>query len=173
MKDIIERESPEQLEEATKGRVERMKAEFATSPKLRVFKNEEGYDQIIAQISVPVTAFCEHHRVGMHGDVSIAYIPGEFILGLSKLARVAEFFFNPTRYTLQERGTQQIINHLHDALEPRGLMVITRMSHDCMKYRGVKKDSITITSAVKGVFATDLGARAEFLQLVNFNGKSY
>ena len=157
------------LKKETKKRIEKMKREFSEIPKLKVFENKEGYNQIIAQVGIPLTALCEHHEVAFFCSASIAYIPGRWLIGLSKLARIAQEFLNPTIKTLQERATQQIINKLEEGLKPKGLMVIIKGRHSCISYRGVKKPSITITSAVKGIFATDSSAKSEFLQLVNHN----
>ncbi len=165
---MINIEFKKDLEEETRKRVEKMKLEFSEEPQLKVFENTEGYDQLIAQVGIPVSAVCEHHKVAFWGEVHIAYIPESHLIGLSKLARVAEFYFNPTVETLQERGTQQIMYHLLNALNPKGIMVVVKAQHNCVVYRGVKKPSMTITSAVKGVFSDPTtGARAEFLSLVN------
>ena len=159
------------LKQETKKRVRRMRAEFATKPDLKVFDNREGYNQIISLVGIEFSANCEHHKVRFGGDASIAYIAGEYLVGLSKLARVVEYFLNPTVYTLQERATQQIMNFLQEQLEPRGIMVVIRARHDCISQRGVKKNAVAVTSAVSGVFDTDLGARQEFLQIAHLNGK--
>lgn len=161
------KEQYKDLQEETRKRVERMKEEFSAPPKIKVFENVEKYDQIIAQVNIPVTALCEHHEVAFFGSVSIAYIPRDYIVGLSKLARVAEYYLNPTVRTVQEKATQQILNHLQRELKPKGLMVVVKATHNCIVYRGVKKPSLTITSAVKGIFADPKkGARQEFLQLI-------
>lgn len=167
---MIKKELPHELKQSTAHRVKKMQAEFARPPILKVFKNE-GYDQIIGQVSIPITALCEHHEVAFSGEVHIGYIPDEWLVGLSKLARVAEYYLNPVRKTLQERATHQILNHLKKHLKPRGIMVVIKATHTCITYRGVKKPSLTITSAVDGFFADPTkGARQEFLQLVNHHG---
>lgn len=158
-----------QLKKETKKRIERMKREFGKKLILKVFENDEKYDQIIAQVGIPVTALCEHHELAFTGTCSIAYIPDKYLLGLSKLGKIAELYLNPTIKTLQERATQQIINHLKKYLKPKGLMVVIKAQHSCISYRGVKKPSLTITSAVDGLFSTDNNARQEFLSLINSN----
>ncbi len=160
-------EKSEQLQKSTAKRISKMEAFFKQKPKLKAFQNTEKYDQMIAQVGIPVSALCEHHGVSFHGEVAISYIPGSYLVGLSKLARVAEYYLNPTVRTLQERATQQIVNHLLKELKPKGLMVVIKATHDCITYRGVKKPSLTITSSVSGIFSTDLGARQEFLSLIN------
>lgn len=162
-------EKPDQLQKNTEKRVKKMKQFFSQKPKLKVFLNTEKYDQMIAQVGIPFAALCEHHRVSFHGYASVAYIADKYLIGLSKLARVVEFRLNPTIETLQEKATEQITNDLLTSLKPKGLMVVIKAQHDCIAYRGVKKPSITITSSVRGVFASDLGARQEFLSLINSN----
>lgn len=162
-------EMPGELKKATKKRIAKMKAHFRERPKLKVFLNDKLYDQMIAQVGIPVSALCEHHGVAFHGEVSIAYIADKHLIGLSKLARVAEYFLNPTVFTLQERATEQIKNFLNKELKPLGLMVVIKAQHDCITYRGVKKPSTTITSSISGVFKTDPTAKSEFLQLINSN----
>lgn len=155
------------LKKATAIRIRKMEKEFAKEPKLKVFENDEGYYGIVAQVDIPILALCEHHHCSFEGSVHIAYIAGRYLLGLSKLARVAEFFLNPTVRTLQERSTQKIMKYLKDKLQPQGLMVVIKAKHACVAYRGVKKPSWTITSAVDGVFMKDGNARSEFLSLIN------
>jgi len=162
----MQHETLEELEEQTKKRVARMKEEFNKEPNLKTFDNVEGYDQMIIQKNIPFMALCEHHEVAFAGTISIAYIPQNKILGLSKLARVAEFYANPTVKTLQERITQQIADKLEKELSPLGVAVLVRAHHGCMEYRGVKKPSETITSALKGVFFTSPEVREEFLRLI-------
>ena len=165
----IQKETQAQLATETAKRVVKMKKEFSLPPKIKVFENTEKYTQLISQVGVSVSALCEHHEVAFSGDVAIGYIPGDSLVGLSKLARVAEHFLNPTVKTVQEKATQQIINYLEKVLKPKGLMVIVRARHGCMGYRGAKKNAITITSSVRGLFEEDLGLRNEFLQIVHLN----
>lgn len=160
-------EHQKDLQKETKKRVERMRKEFVKPPLLKAFRNE-GYDQIIAQVHIPISSLCEHHLVSFEGEANIAYIPNGWLIGLSKLGRVAEYYLNPSKPTIQERATHQILQHLKTHLKPRGLMVVIRAKHTCISYRGVKKPSLTITSAVDGLFADPLkGARQEFLQLIS------
>lgn len=162
-------EKPEELKVATERRVAKMKKEFAKKPTLKAFVNREGYKGIIAQVAIPFMALCEHHKCSFEGMANIAYIPKQYLIGLSKLARVAEYYLNPTVKTLQERATISILKHLQVTLEAAGLMVVIKARHSCVAYRGVKKPSVTITSEVSGIFSTDVGARAEFLSLINNN----
>ena len=153
------------LKKETRRRVRKMKKEFEKEPAIKVFDNAvAGYNQMIIQKGIPFMSMCEHHHVAFMGDVTIGYIPDKKVIGLSKLARIAEYFFNPTKPTLQERGTQQIADYLWDNLKPLGVMVVARATHGCIAYRGVKKPSETITSAIRGAFERK-ETRQEFLSL--------
>jgi len=160
-------EKAEDLETATKERVEKMNKEFSKQPTIKLFENTEGYDQIIAQVGIPFTANCEHHGVAFSGVAHIAYIPDKWLTGLSKIARVVEYYLNPTIESIQERATHQIMKHFSEALKPEGLMVILKARHNCVCYRGVKKPSVTITSAVQGSFKKSGKAKQEFLSLIS------
>ncbi len=163
---IFVKEQPEELEKETKRRKKGMEEEFSKDVIVRLFPNDEGYDQMIAQTNIPFTALCEHHEVSFEGEASIAYIPGEWLVGLSKIARITEHYLNPTVKTIQERATQQILEVLKK-VEPKGVMVILKAKHNCLCHRGVKRPSLTITSAVYGEFAKGLNAREEFLKLIS------
>lgn len=166
MKKIIkEKESDLKIE--TRKRLAKLKKEFSKDLSVKVFENTEEYDQMIAQVGIPVTALCEHHEVSFEGTVHIAYIPNQWLVGLSKLARIAEKHMNPTVRTIQEKATHRIMKDLIKALAPKGAMVVVKARHSCIGYRGVKKPSLTITSAVHGAFAHDMGVKQEFLSLVN------
>ena len=158
-------EKKEDLEAENEARAERMKAEFSVKPVIKLFENE-GYDGIIAQTNIPFMALCEHHKVAFEGEATVAYIPDKWITGLSKLTRIVEYYLNPTVYTVQERATQQILDDLKEALNPKGIMVILKAKHGCLCYRGAKKPSLTITSAVDGVFKESFNTRQELLNLI-------
>jgi len=145
-------------------RRDKMIGEFSKKPVLTLFKNK-GYDQIIAQVGIPFSAICEHHLVSFEGEASIGYIPGRYLIGLSKIGRVVEYYLNPIKVTTQEKATQQIMNTLK-RVKPQGIMVVVKARHTCICYRGIKKPSLTITSAVYGTFREDFSARNEFLQLI-------
>lgn len=162
MKIVIEKEKD--LAQSTTRRVIKLRQEFK-EPVLKVFENTHHYDQIIAQTEIPFTALCEHHRIAFEGEVSIAYIPGKYLIGLSKLGRIVEYYLNPTVETIQEKATNQILEALK-LIKPKGLMVIIKAKHGCICYRGVKKPSWTITSAVYGIFRDNINARQEFLSLI-------
>ncbi len=166
MKTIIEKQ--DNLSKETSRRREKMKKEFSKEPVIKLFKNVDNYDQIRDQGSIQFSDLCEHNWVSFEGEAHVAYIPDEWLTGLSKLPRIVEYYLNPTVKTIQEKATHQILNAMVSTLKPKGVMVVIRAKHSCVCYRGVKKPSMTITSAVKGIFAEkDGGAREEFLTLLN------
>ena len=110
-------------------------------------------------------SFCEHHFLPFFGTISIAYIPNQLIVGVSKLIRLAEIYTR--RLQIQERMTSQIADTLEEILNPKGVMVICHAQHLCMTARGVQKQhSIMITSAIRGVFLTNPLIKQEFLELL-------
>src|SRR5574339_594376 len=111
---------------------------------------------------IEIYSMCEHHMLPFFGKVHVAYLPAGRIVGLSKLPRVVEVFAR--RLQVQERLTEQIAQSLMDVLEPQGVGVIIEAAHLCMMMRGVEKqNSLTVTSAMKGVFLHDPRTRDEFL----------
>ena len=150
----------------TPGRVARMYAEMLTPEPfdLTTFPNGEGYDELVIARNIRFHSLCEHHLLPFHGVAHIGYLPGERILGLSKLARVVDLF--AASLQVQERLTRQISNWLQDHLEPRGVGVVLEAEHLCMSLRGVSKPGITtVTSALHGLVRTDPRTRDEFLTL--------
>src|SRR4029079_338543 len=114
--------------------------------------------------SIPVRSVCEHHMLPFLGVAHVGYLPGERILGLSKLARVVELF--ACRPQVQERLTTQVARGLQDALAPRGVGVVVEAEHLCMTVRGVQAaGTTTVTSAVHGLLRDDARSRAEFFAL--------
>jgi GTP cyclohydrolase I len=133
--------------------------------KLTTFPNDEGYDELVVARSIPFHSLCEHHLLPFHGVAHIGYLPGERIMGLSKLARVVELFAR--RMQVQERMTVQIANWLRDELAPKGVGVVLEAEHLCMSLRGVQKPGArTVTSALQGLVRDDVRTRQEFLELV-------
>ena len=128
------------------------------------FPNDEGYDEMVVATRIPVQSLCEHHLLPFTGVAHIGYLPGERILGLSKLARVLEMFARDLQ--VQERLTRQVADWLQEHLEPRGVGVVIEAEHLCMSLRGVRAGgSRTTTSALLGLLREDARTRAEFLSL--------
>lgn len=136
----------------------------AGEPELRTFPNTEGYREMVAVTDIPFYSLCAHHFLPFFGAAHVAYLPGARIVGLSKLARVVEFYAR--RPQVQERLTEQIIDLLEDRLAPTGSMVVLRARHLCMEMRGVGKPGLTTTtSAIRGAFE-DGRLRQEFLTML-------
>jgi len=128
-----------------------------------VFPNP-NYDEMIILKDIEFESLCSHHLMPFFGKVHIAYIPGEKICGLSKLARVVDKFAH--RPQIQEKLTQEIVEFLSEKLKPKGVMVVIEAQHTCITCRGAcKKNAVMVTSAVRGVFR-EQEAREEFLNLI-------
>ena len=131
---------------------------------LTTFPNDEGYDELVVARDIPFHSLCQHHLLPFKGVAHLAYLPGERILGLSKLARVVELFARGLQ--VQERLTKQVADWLQEQLEPKGLGVVLEAEHLCMSLRGVQATgSRTVTSALHGLLRDDARSRAEFFSL--------
>jgi GTP cyclohydrolase I len=145
-------------------------AELLTCPPFRLttFANDEGYNELVLARDIPVHSLCEHHLLPFSGIAHVGYLPGERILGLSKLARVVEMFARDLQ--VQERLTQQVANWLQEHLAPRGVGVVIEAEHLCMSLRGVRATgSRTVTSALHGLLQDDARTRAEFFSLTGLH----
>ena len=141
-------------------------AELLTPQPFRAttFPNDEGYDELIVARAIPFHSLCMHHLLPFHGVAHIGYLPGERIIGLSKLGRVVELFARDLQ--IQERLTTQIAGWLQRELEPKGVGVVLEAEHLCMSLRGVQKfGATTVTSALRGLVRDDARTRQEFLAL--------
>jgi len=125
------------------------------------------HDEMVMVRDIPFASLCEHHMVPFIGRAHVAYIPGDDgrLTGLSKLARLVDGYAR--RLQVQERMTSQIADTIDTVLSPKGVLVVVEAEHLCMSMRGVKKPgALTITSAVRGLFRTDVSTRAEAMQFV-------
>jgi len=129
---------------------------------LTTFPNEEGYDELVVAKGIPIYSLCEHHMLPFTGVAHVAYLPAERIVGLSKLARVVEWFAR--RLQVQERLTTQVADCLESRLAPKGVGVVVEAEHLCMAMRGVRAPGTrVVTSALRGRLRSDARTRAEFL----------
>ncbi|HEX6500308.1 MAG TPA: GTP cyclohydrolase I FolE [Micromonosporaceae bacterium] len=150
----------------TPARMARAYAELLTPREfnLTTFDNDEGYDELVVARAIPLRSVCEHHLLPFVGVAHVGYLPGERILGLSKLARVVELFSHGLQ--VQERLTRQVADWLTTHLRPRGVGVVIEAEHLCMTLRGVQAvGATTITSTLLGTLREDARSRAEFFAL--------
>jgi GTP cyclohydrolase I len=150
----------------TPARMTRAYAELFTARPFTAttFPNDADYDELVIVRDIPLVSVCEHHLLPFTGTATVGYLPGGRVLGLSKLARVVEYFAR--RPQVQERLTQQVANWLTDQLAPRGVGVLVHAEHTCMTLRGAQAiGSTTVTSALLGELRSDPVSRAEFLSL--------
>ena len=150
----------------TPRRVAEAYAELLTPPRFTAttFANEDGYDELVLARAIPFHSLCKHHLLPFHGVAHVGYLPGERIIGLSKLARVVELFARDLQ--IQERLTMQIADWLQSELQPLGVGVVLEAEHMCMSLRGVcKPGARTTTSALRGAVRDDARTRSEFLTL--------
>ncbi len=128
-------------------------------------KFHEDVSEMIIVKDIELYSMCEHHMLPFYGKAHVAYIPNGYITGLSKIARVVDIFSR--RLQVQERLTHQILDSIHNALNPHGVAVVIEASHLCMMMRGVgKQNSVTTTSAFYGQFEKN-ETRSEFMKLIS------
>jgi GTP cyclohydrolase IA len=154
--------------EETPRRVAAAYAELLSPKPFRAttFPNDDGYDELIVARGIPFHSLCMHHLLPFQGMAHIAYLPGERIIGLSKLGRVVEYFSRNLQ--IQERLTTQIADWLQRELQPKGVGVLMEAEHLCMSLRGVQKlGAKTVTSALRGLVRDDARTRQEFLALAS------
>ena len=154
----------------TPARVARMYAEMfqglRSDPRVHLQKVfTEEYDEVVLVRDISFCSMCEHHLLPFMGKAHIGYMPNGKVLGLSKLARVVDGIAR--RPQVQERMTEEIANLMLDELDAKGVAVVVEATHSCMTIRGVKKPgSLCVTSAMKGIFRSNLSTRSEIMQLI-------
>ena len=154
----------------TPGRVARMYAEMFSGlhadPREHLQKFfTEKYDEVVLVRDISFCSMCEHHLLPFTGQAHIGYMPDGKVVGLSKLARVVEVIAR--RPQVQERMTEQIADLLVSELNAKGVAVVVEATHSCMTIRGVRKPgSLCVTSALKGIFRSNLSSRSEIMQLI-------
>ncbi len=132
--------------------------------RLTTFANDEGYDELVLARAIPFRTVCEHHLLPFAGVAHVGYLPGERIVGLSKLARLVEHF--AARPQVQERLTKQVADCLATRLQAKGVGVVLEAEHSCMTLRGVRAHGAkTVTSTMLGTLRDDPRSRAEFFAL--------
>jgi len=131
----------------------------------RTFRDVEGYDEMIVLRDITFDSYCEHHMVPFTGRAHVAYIPGDKVVGISKLARLVDIYAK--RLQIQEKFTAQIATTLNEVLKPRGVAVVVEATHMCMTTRGVHKHGAVMqTSHLIGSFRSDPRTRQEFFSLL-------
>lgn len=139
---------------------------YSEPPKITVFDNTKQYSEMVTLSGIEVKSLCSHHCLPFIGVATISYIPDKKVIGLSKLARIAEWFAR--RPQIQEELTQQIADYIQDALQPLGVAVYIEANHTCMSVRGVNGplNSLMKTTALKGVFLNEPETRNEFMNMI-------
>ena len=149
--------------------LDRLKKYFENTSNEQVMKDwkqTEKYDEIELVRDISFCSLCEHHLLPFMGVAHVGYLPNGKLAGLSKLARVVEEISH--RPQIQERMTNQIADLLYEELDAKGVVVVLEATHTCMTIRGVRKPgSLTVTSAVRGLFKTNQSSRAEVMSLIN------
>ncbi len=131
----------------------------------RIFEEVGGYDEIVLLKDIPFQSHCEHHMAPIIGKAHIAYLPGNYVVGISKLARVLHAFAR--RLQVQERLTAEVADCIWENLKPVGVAVVIEASHACMTARGVRTPGVSMTtSRMMGVFRDDERSRKEVLALI-------
>lgn len=134
---------------------------------VKLFEEEEEFDELIFQAGIPVYSHCAHHMTPFFGTACIGYVPsGRTIIGLSKLSRILDVFAR--RLTVQERLCNQVADCLMSSLKPKGVGVVIHARHLCMESRGVQRQgTITTVSALRGCIREEVKCRSEFMAMVN------
>lgn len=149
---------------------ELMIGRYTPAPKLTIFPNRKKVNELIISKGINIMSLCSHHWQPISGTCAIGYIPGDYVIGLSKLTRITEWFSR--RGQIQEEMGEQIADYLEKLLKPKALGVVIKSKHYCMIARGVRGDekkSEMVTSVMRGYLLEELNLRQEFLKLIDEN----
>jgi GTP cyclohydrolase I len=141
-------------------------------PNITTFPNDEGYDGLVIQSGIPIVSMCAHHNLAFTGFATVAYVPGENVIGLSKLNRIVEWFSR--RPQMQESLTQQIHDYISEKMNCKSVAVSIACKHTCCSHRGIKHPSVMSTNKFSGVFMEkDNLIREELLSAIEMNGTKF
>ena len=144
----------------------------SNEPNITTFPNDENYTGLVIQSGIPITSMCAHHNLAFTGFATVAYIPGEKVIGLSKLNRIVEWFSR--RPQMQESLTQQVHDYISDKMECESVAVSVACKHTCCSHRGIKHPSTMTTNKFSGVFMEPSNMiRDEFLSAIQVNGTKF
>jgi GTP cyclohydrolase I len=142
---------------------------ITNEPNITTFPNDEGYSGLVIQSGIPIVSMCAHHNLSFTGYATVAYVPGEKVIGLSKLNRIVEWFSR--RPQMQESLTQQIHDYIADKMQCGSVAVSIACKHTCCSSRGIKHNSTMTTNKFSGVFMDPSNLiREEFLHSIEMNG---
>jgi len=145
---------------------------ITNEPNITTFPNDEGYDGLVIQSGIPIVSMCAHHNLAFTGYATVAYVPGETVIGLSKLNRIVEWFSR--RPQMQESLTQQIHDYIADKMQCESVAVSIACKHTCCSHRGIKHPSTMSTNKFSGVFMEkDNLIREELLSAIEMNGTKF
>ena len=145
---------------------------ISNEPNITVFPNDEGYDGLVIQSGIPIVSMCAHHNLAFTGYATVAYVPSENVIGLSKLNRIVEWFSR--RPQMQESLTTQIHDYIADKMECDNVAVSIACKHTCCSHRGIKHPSVMTTNKFSGLFMEkDNLIREEFLHAIEVNGAKF
>ena len=145
---------------------------ISNEPNITVFPNDEGYDGLVIQSGIPIVSMCAHHNLAFTGYATVAYVPSENVIGLSKLNRIVEWFSR--RPQMQESLTTQVHDYIADKMECDNVAVSIACKHTCCSHRGIKHPSVMTTNKFSGLFMEkDNLIREEFLHAIEVNGAKF
>ena len=145
---------------------------ISNEPNITVFPNDEGYDGLVIQSGIPIVSMCAHHNLAFTGYATVAYVPAENVIGLSKLNRIVEWFGR--RPQMQESLTTQIHDYIADKMICSSVAVSIACKHTCCSHRGIKHGSVMTTNKFSGVFMEKENLiREEFLHAIEVNGTKF